>query len=239
MRAALSAASLAAACLAGGCSVRPLDLPQADGPAASASAPAAPPPAPAPADPGALAEAGRQAIEAAQAFVGERCELGYREVGLFSYESFDRCPVEAAQVAAYGRAVEALERVAAGAPAPALNFVEKAKMFRGWVELVARTGDTRGTVAFYQGLAEAYNAWRPDAAVWVDPPRILALHFGVAAAQPGSETHRHNYLNNYDRKGPKRLEAFRASGKKLVWRFGPQGAEGPYEPKGAAGAPSP
>lgn len=171
-----------------------------------------------------LQAAGAALIERAQAFVGPGCRLGSDQVELISVIPFDRCPTDAGMVAAYGQALAAVEGrpVAVAARGPLASFLEKARAFGDFTRAALASQDTRGTAALYQDLALAYNAWRPDAPAAVDPPRIVALYFGVAHS-PSTD-----YFRNLHHDGEARKAAFEASGKHFIWRRGPNGFEGPY-----------
>ena len=73
----------------------------------------------------------------------------------------DRCTSPADHLAALRASATAL----AAAPAPtngeALVFAEEVRLFSAWVDLV-KDGATPGTLAHYQGLASAWNAYQPS-----------------------------------------------------------------------------
>ncbi len=171
-----------------------------------------------------LAAAGAALIKSAEAFIGPSCRLGSDEVEIISIVPFDRCPTDATTVSAYQQAWSAFDALAShGARrGPAATFREKAGAFADFTKLALAIGDTRGTAALYQDLALAYNAWQPDKAVAVDPPRMVALYFGLAGS-PSTD-----YFRNLHGDGEARRAAFLASGKHFVWRRGPNGFEGPY-----------
>jgi len=174
--------------------------------------------------PGELAAAGVALMKSAEAFVGPGCKLGGDEIELISIVPYDRCPTDAAMVAAYRRQLSAFDGLFAAWPplgAPA-TFREKAAAFAEFTERALASQDTRGTAALYQDLAFAFNAWQPEHAVAVDPPRIVALYFGVAHS-PSTD-----YFRNLRHDGEARKAAFEASGKHFLWRRGPNGFEGPY-----------
>ena len=167
--------------------------------------------------------AGAKLITKAEAFIGPDCRLGSDSVELISVIPFDRCRTNDGLVAAYQQALTAFgAALGAGARGPVASFREKAKNFGDFTKLALATKDTRGTAALYQDLAFAYNAWQPNTPVAVDPPRMVALYFGVAHVP---ET---DYFRNLHKEGPARKAAFEASGKHFIWRRGPNGFEGPY-----------
>ena len=171
-----------------------------------------------------VAAAGAALIKSAQAFVGPGCKLSGDAIELISIVPFDRCPSDASMVAAYQRQWLAFDTVAKGQPrqGPGATFREKAQAFGDFTTRALASQDTRGTAALFQDLALAYNAWQPAAPVAVDPPRMVALYFGVAHS-PSTD-----YFRNLHHDGEARKAAFEASGKHFLWRRGPNGFEGPY-----------
>ena len=176
------------------------------------------------ADEAALQRAAQKVIVAAQAFVGDGCRLGADAVELVSVIPFDRCPTDDTMVKAYIAALNEFEKLTTGVKlAPvAQTFAEKSGWFASWVKLALASHDTRGTSALYQDLALAFNAWQPQAKVFVDSPGMIDSYFGVSG-RPGND-----YFRNLRGDGAKRKAAFVASGKHLVWRRGPNGFEGPF-----------
>jgi len=115
--------------------------------------------------------AARRARDAAQKLVAT-CTLEYRETedGL---AMVDVCRWTHDDDVAFGDAASALRLLAdseAGTSllGPAATFVEELRLFGDWVALV-RDLPRRGTLAHYQELALAWNAWRSDEAIAIDP----------------------------------------------------------------------
>jgi hypothetical protein len=127
-------------------------------------------------------------------------------------------------VAAYQQQWLAFDAVAQAHPlrGAGATFREKALSFGDFTARALASQDTRGTAALFQDLAFAYNAWQPTTPVAVDPPRLVALYFGVAHS-PSTD-----YFRNLHHDGEARKAAFEASGKHFFWRRGPNGFEGPY-----------
>jgi hypothetical protein len=163
-------------------------------------------------------------MSSAAAFVGPNCRLGRDEVELITVIPFDACPTSAAFVDGYERALTSFAGLAdrAALSGPAATFRDKARAFGDFTRAAFASGSTRGTAALFQDLALAHNAWLPDAAVAVDPPRIVDLYFGVSGVQST------DYFRNLHKDGDKRRADFLASGKHFIWRPGPNGFEGPY-----------
>lgn len=185
-----------------------------------------------------LRAAAQALIQSAQAFVGHDCKLGADEIEIISIVPYDRCPTSSSLVAEYERGWTAFEALShqARLAGDAANFRDHARAFGAFVKAALASGDTRGTAAFLQGMALSYNAWRPEARVPVDPPRIVALYFGLSGV-PNTD-----YFRNLQKDGEKRRAAFEASGKHFIWRRGPNGFEGPYlegEPRIVSGNPNP
>jgi hypothetical protein len=201
----------------------------ADVPAAATTTPASPPAASAeplgpetPPTPE-LVAAGAKLIASAEAFIGPDCRLSSDQVELISVIPLDRCRTNEGLVSAYQQAFAAFDTALGSAKrGTAVSLREKARNFGDFTKLALATKDTRGTAALYQDLAFAYNAWQPNTPVAVDPPRMVALYFGVAKVP---ET---DYFRNLHKDGPARKAAFEASGKHFIWRRGPNGFEGPY-----------
>lgn len=171
-----------------------------------------------------MAAAGAALIKSAEAFVGPGCKLGGDAIELISIVPFDRCPSDAGMVAAYQQQWLAFDAAARAQPlrGAGATFHEKAQAFGDFTARALGSQDTRGTAALYQDLAFAYNAWQPTTPVAVDPPRMVALYFGVAHS-PSTD-----YFRNLHHDGEARKTAFEASGKHFLWRRGPNGFEGPY-----------
>jgi len=170
-----------------------------------------------------LAAAGAKLIASAEAFIGLDCRLGSDAVEIVSVIPFDRCRTNDGLVKAYQQALAAFDTVASSATRGTVaSFREKARAFGDFTKQALATGDTRGTAALYQDLAFTYNAWQPNKPVAVDPPRLIALYFGLARVP---ET---DYFRNLHNDGAARKAAFEASGKHFLWRRGPNGFEGPY-----------
>lgn len=117
-----------------------------------------------PPDPALLALS-RRALAAATA-LAKKCDLRGLVDGNVIEES---CEWKAPEVGEMRDAASAL-RGAPGAPrvGPAASFAEEIRLFAEWVEVV-RELRKNGTLAHYQELAAAWNAWRPDEKVAVDP----------------------------------------------------------------------
>ncbi|HEX2871433.1 MAG TPA: hypothetical protein VHP33_09260 [Polyangiaceae bacterium] len=200
----------------------------ADAPAAAQTTPATPAASAEPLGPEAaptpeLLAAGAKLIANAEAFIGPDCRLSSDSVELISVIPFDRCRTNEGLVTTYQQALAAFEAALGNTTRGAVaSFREKARNFGDFTKLALATKDTRGTAALYQDLAFAYNAWQPEKPVAVDPPRMVALYFGVAKVP---ET---DYFRNLHKDGPARKAAFEASGKHFIWRRGPNGFEGPY-----------
>jgi hypothetical protein len=194
-----------------------------DEPTATAASSTLASPAPAATSPE-ISAAGAALIKSAEAFIGPGCKLGGDNIELISIVPFDRCPSDAGMVAAYRQKWQAFDAVAKRSPlrGPGATFREKAQAFGDFTAQALAVHDTRGTAALYQDLAFAYNAWQPTTPVAVDPPRIVALYFGVAHS-PSTD-----YFRNLHHDGEARKAAFEASGKHFFWRRGPNGFEGPY-----------
>ena len=204
--------------------------------AALPAPPVALPAPPAPPAPELLAAA--QALtQRAQAFVGPDCKLGADEIELITIVPYDLCSTSAALVADYEQAWNAFDALASRAAlqGEAANFRDKARAFGAFTQAALASRDTRGTAAFLQSLMLSHNAWLPETPVPVDPPRLVALYFGLAGVT------RTDYFRNLRDDGAKRKAAFEASGKHFIWRRGPNGFEGPYlegDPRTMGGYPS-
>jgi hypothetical protein len=173
------------------------------------------------APPGDAAEAAAASlIASAQAFVGPKCRLAYDSASLVDSIPYDDCPTEQRVVDDYAAALAGLEGVSL--QGLGATFRDKARAFGNFTRLALQSKTTRGTAAFLQELTLAYNAWQPKRAIPVDPPRMLALYFGLTGERdidPYRDLH-------HD--AQRRKAAFDASGKHLQWRHGPNGWEGPY-----------
>jgi hypothetical protein len=172
----------------------------------------------------AVEKAGAALIASSQAFVGPKCKLGYDPVAIVEAVPFDNCPTEQKLVDDYAAALAAFEGAAKAAQlngAPA-TFLDKARAFADFTRIALASETTRGTAAFLQDLTLAYNAWQPKRAVPVDPPRMIALYFGLTGE------HAIDYFRDVHLTAERRKAAFDKSGKHLEWRHGPNGWEGPY-----------
>lgn len=200
----------------------------AEAPAAAATSPATPaadakPLVPEAAPTPEAVATGAKLIASAEAFIGPDCRLDSESVELISVIPFDRCRTNDGLVSAYQKALADFEgKLGSTASGAVASFREKARSFGEFTKLALATKDTRGTAALYQDLAFAYNAWQPSTPVAVDPPRLVALYFGVAHVP---ET---DYFRNLKKDGAARKAEFEASGKHFIWRRGPNGFEGPY-----------
>ena len=169
-----------------------------------------------------LGAAASALMVAAQAFVGPHCVLGADSVELIAIVPFDRCPSDRTMLSNYQQARASFDAVAGSLTSAGATFRDKTAAFGDFVKAAFERGDTRGTAAFYQDLALAHNLWRPEGAVAVDPPRIVALYFGVAGV-PHTD-----YFRNLAHDGDKRKAAFEAAHAHFIWHRGPNGFEGPY-----------
>jgi hypothetical protein len=194
--------------------------PSTSAPAASSGPPVARPSAPSPE----LSAAARGLMQSAEAFVGNDCRLGAEEIELISIIPYDRCPTSQSLVERYERAWAAFDGLSSKTPllGEGATFRDKARAFGTFTRSALASGDTRGTAAFLQGLALSFNAWLPELKVPVDPPRLVALYFGLSGV-PSTD-----YFRNLRHDGAKRRAEFEASGKHFIWRRGPNGFEGPY-----------
>lgn len=119
----------------------------------------------------------------------ERCHLEAVEPGdWFRYEFFDWCEWKEGEVPPALAALDAALAKAKEVPALAAGrrgtVIEQLRLFRDWLDLAARSKQGRGTLALFQDLALAWNAYQPDKArlVAVDPPHVVAQYhekFGV------------------------------------------------------------
>jgi hypothetical protein len=171
-----------------------------------------------------LRAAAQALITSAQAFIGPDCKLGADEIELITIVPYDRCTTSPSLVADYERAWTTFDALAtrAGLEGHAASFRDKARAFAAFTQAALASGDTRGTAAFLQGLVLSHNAWLPETPAPVDPPRLVALYFGLAGVP------RTDYFRNLHDDAEKRKAAFEASGKHFIWRRGPNGFEGPY-----------
>jgi hypothetical protein len=169
-----------------------------------------------------LGSAASALMNAAQAFIGPHCVLGADSVELIAVVPFDRCPSDQTMLDSYQQARATFDAAAPQLTGAGATFRDKARSFGEFVKAALDRGDTRGSAAFYQDLALAHNLWRPEAAVAVDPPRIVALYFGVSGV-PHTD-----YFRNLRHDGAQRKAVFEASHKHFIWRRGPNGFEGPY-----------
>jgi len=143
------------------------------GPAASADA--APPFDAARFDP-----AARAFVDAALAYA-ETCNLrAEAPEGWFDFITYDVCSTEAKDldpVLAAGKAFQDVAAPMAALPIPAKAVADQVRIFREWADGVAKIQVSRGTMALYQGVALAYNAYKPDAKVPTEPKRALDQYF--------------------------------------------------------------
>jgi hypothetical protein len=125
----------------------------------------------------ALLSAARRTRDAAAALAAT-CRL-VSDVNETSYAVHDECIWGASDESALTTSAAALRDLAGGDASttrlrgPAAMFVDQARLFAEWVELVHDL-PKRGTLAHYQELALAWNAWRPAELVASDP---IALRY--------------------------------------------------------------
>lgn len=123
-----------------------------------------------------------KAVRDSAAAVVKHCRLSSEtQRAVYAY-----CSLIPAEVDALLASVRAL-RAAPNPPktGPAASYVEEARMFSEWIELMRRSS-TRGTLARYQDLATAWNAWQPNDAIDVDPakvPEYLSIEAGTKSSR--------------------------------------------------------
>jgi hypothetical protein len=149
--------------------------------------------APAPAvDDEALLRAARLARDAATAMV-RKCSTTY-ETDNETITLYDTCTwtaVEESGVRASAAALRELASTDASSSTslrgPAATFVDQFRLFAAWVELLHDL-PKRGTLAHYQELALAWNAWRPAEPIAPDPVRVSYPSWaGVDAGPDGGD----------------------------------------------------
>ena len=164
------------------------------------------------------------------------CTIHQDEIEMLGYEESDQCnkmdPADVAELRKRGDALAAASAQATTLPPLARTFVDEAKMYRAWIDLVQTSKDSRGTAALYQRLARVWNSWRPDAKVEVDPQSLVMDLFGVDESRIEHMTF---YLKNAHGSGKALYEKWRAAGSTLTWS---RGVNGPYiDERGWAIAP--
>ncbi|MDB4992928.1 MAG: hypothetical protein JWM74_360 [Myxococcaceae bacterium] len=138
----------------------------------------------------ALLQAARRTRDAAVALVAT-CRL-VSDVDESTFGVHDECTWGAPEEAAWTSAAVALRDLAASEGGtsrlrgPAAMFVDQARLFADWVQLVHEL-PKRGTLAHYQELALAWNAWRPTEPVASDPVRLRFPEWtGIDAGPDGT-----------------------------------------------------
>jgi hypothetical protein len=205
----------------------------AGAPEPAASAAAAPPFDAARFDP-----AARAFVEAALAYA-ETCNLETDEPGnWFDYITYDVCSTDTKDtgpVIAAGKTFQDVAAPMANPPVPAKALADQVRIFREWAEGVEKIQVSRGTMLLYQGLALAYNAYKPEAKVPTEPKRALDQFFveypqrGVAYIweQKGCYDAQTLQYNGCEPGRPTvRLDRYaihRQRGTPLAWRSSPQG----------------
>lgn len=223
--------AMAVAAALAGCHSEPV-APAEGSPAASASS------APAPFDAARFDAAGKAVGDAALAYAGT-CDLSTEApTGWFDFISYDVCSLDAK---ALEPVLEARKKLADASPPPeamplpALAFAEQARIFGDFVDGVRAIRVSRGTMRTYQGLALAWNAYKPDAKIPTEPKHALDQYFVKHPSRPidyiweqtgcydptswayvGCEpSHPYVRANRYDVR--------RAHGTPLAWRTSVQG----------------
>jgi hypothetical protein len=138
----------------------------------------------------ALLQAARRTRDAAVALVAT-CQL-VSDVEETTYGVHDDCTWSATEESALSSSALALRDLAgtdassARLRGPAAMFVDQVRLFAEWVHLVHEL-PKRGTLAHYQELATAWNAWRPSEPIAPDP---LPVHYppwtGIDAGPDGA-----------------------------------------------------
>lgn len=161
----------------------------------------------------------RKALDAIQKAL-ESCKLEYQEPGdWFVFDFFDWCRWKEGDVPAVSDAVAAVDALVKEAPeleqSKRADALAKLRLFREWIELSGRSKQSRGTLALFQEVAAAWNAYQPDKALHVapDPPHIVRQY---------TEDFGHPHVN-YISRSYGEFEARKKLGLPLPWRRGLHG----------------
>lgn len=148
------------------------------------------------------------------------CKLEFTEPGFwFDFEFFDWCTWKEGVVPSVSKSAGELSALLKTAPElredKRKDFIAKLDMFHDWLLLAERSKESRGTLALFQELALAWNAYQSDKNKHVAPDPAHIVHqytvdFGNAHV---------NYLSESNRAWEKR----KALGSPLPWRRGLHG----------------
>jgi hypothetical protein len=134
----------------------------------------------------ALVRASRRARDAAAVLAGN-CHMTY-SANESAFTLYDEC--NSSSALSEMSASAALLRDVAGPLSlrgPAAMFVDQVRLFTEWAELV-RDLPKRGTLAHYQEVALAWNAWRPTEPIAPDPvPAKYPSWYGIRDAGGDAE----------------------------------------------------
>jgi len=150
----------------------------------------------------------------------EACKLDFEEPrDWFSYDFFDVCAWKEQDVPAVVQAVAAAEAKLKEAPeleeGKRADVLAQLRLFRDWLALSQRSGQSRGTLALFQEVAKTWNGYQVDVGRHVppDPPHIVH-QYTVDFGHPHVNYIAHSY---------KELDARKALGLPLPWRRGVHG----------------
>lgn len=173
----------------------------------------------------------KQFDEAAQRALGameealKSCRLHYDEpADWFDFEFFDWCEWKEGDAPGVSQAVSAVDSLVKESPAleegKRADVIAELRLFRDWLELSARSKQSRGTLALFQDVAAAWNGYQADKALHVatDPPHIVRQYtedFGVPHV-------------NFISRSYGEFEARKKYGLPLPWRRSLHGPKLPY-----------